>query len=66
MKNPLSPALQRIKGFKKEIREKGFKQTLKDAGWKVAAVIIIYYLIRDTTLYIILPLYLGKSFFSCQ
>lgn len=42
------------------MREK-IKSLYKKYGWKAVAGIIAYYLVRDITLYIILPLYAFHS-----
>ena len=33
----------------------------KRYGWKVGAAIFLYYLVRDTILYIVLPLWIAKE-----
>ena len=49
-------------------RQSGLKKALKimfkKYGWKVGLAIFMYYLIRDVTLYIILPYLIMKGFFS--
>ena len=52
--------LKYIDIYKKE----GSKAAVKAAGWKVVLVIIIYYLVRDITLYIVIPYLVAKGFFS--
>ena len=42
-------------------RKNGFKKTLKKLGWKMILLIVIYYLIRDSILYIIIPYFVGKE-----
>lgn len=42
-------------------REKGLKGVIKRFGWKFFAIFFIYYLVRDVTLYIILPWYLAQK-----
>ena len=37
------------------LKEKGLKGFIKEKGWKIVAIFFLYYLIRDTTLYIIIP-----------
>ncbi len=41
-------------------RKNGFKKTLKKLGWKMILLIVLYYLIRDSILYIIIPYFVGK------
>ena len=40
------------------------KNMFKKYGWKLGLAIFIYYLIRDVTLYIIIPYLLYKGFLS--
>lgn len=47
------------------VRELGFKQYLKTRGKWVFAGIILFYLVRDTTLYIIIPYLVINGFISC-
>lgn len=37
------------------LRSEGLRQTWKKFGWRLAALIFIYYLIRDTLLYLVIP-----------
>lgn len=48
---------------KQVFREGGLKGVIRRYGWKFFAVFFIYYLIRDVTLYILLPLYLANKLF---
>jgi len=34
----------------------GWGGLLRKRGWKLVAVVVVYYLIRDTILYIVIPL----------
>ena len=49
-------------------REFGLKYALKDLfkkyGWKVGVALFFYYLIRDVTLYIIIPYLIYKGLMS--
>lgn len=45
------------------VKREGFKALLKKRGWKVFAVVIGYYTIRDTIVYIVLPLLIAKGIF---
>ena len=42
-------------------KKNGFKKTLKKLGWKMILLIVLYYLIRDSILYIIIPYFVGKE-----
>lgn len=44
-------------------RESGIKGVYKRYGWKIFAAFFIYYLIRDVSLYILLPLYIAGKLF---
>ena len=48
---------ENIKYYKKN----GFKKTIKKLGWKVILLIFMYYLIRDSILYNIIPFLVGKE-----
>ena len=54
--------------LRKNAKESGVKEAIKimfkKYGWKVGLVIFMYYLIRDVTLYIILPYLIMRGFFS--
>jgi hypothetical protein len=45
------------------VKREGFKALIKKRGWKVFAVVIGYYTIRDTIVYIVLPLLIAKGIF---
>ncbi len=47
----------------KKIKNK-FSNLIKKYGWKAFVGIFIYYLIRDVSLYIILPWYVAKNLIS--
>ena len=49
---------------KKSGLRQAIKMMFKKYGWKVGLAIFMYYLIRDVTLYIILPYLIMKGFFS--
>lgn len=44
------------------LREKGLKGFIKAKGWKVVVAIFLYYLIRDSLLYIVIPLMIAQGF----
>ena len=54
--------------LRKNAKESGVKEAIKimfkKYGWKVGLAIFMYYLIRDVTLYIILPYLILRGFFS--
>lgn len=45
-------------------RYNGFKKTIKRYGWKLFAIIFMFYLVRDTILYIIIPYFAMKGIFN--
>lgn len=47
--------------LKATFKEGGFKLVIRKFGWKVFALFFVYYLIRDVTLYILLPWMISKS-----
>jgi len=44
------------------LREKGIKGFLREKGWKVVVAIFVYYLVRDTVLYILIPFFIAQGF----
>ena len=44
-------------------KEHGFRGVLKKHGWKVVAGVFLYYLIRDTILYLVIPFLIAKGIF---
>jgi hypothetical protein len=47
---------------KDTFKQSGFKGVVKRYGWKVFAVFFVYYLVRDVTLYILIPWLIAKHF----
>ena len=41
-----------------------FKELINKYGWKFAIVVFLYYLIRDVSLYILLPWFIAKGMFN--
>lgn len=39
-----------------ERRRLGWKGLFRQRGWKLVALVVVYYLVRDTVLYILIPL----------
>jgi hypothetical protein len=56
---------QRFKGLCQEMttlfKEQGFKAILARFGWKFLIIVFFYYLIRDVTLYILIPYFITKA-----
>ena len=50
-----------------EIRkEGGYFNLLKKKGTKVLVAFILFYLIRDSILYILIPIMIAKGFITCM
>ena len=43
------------------VKKEGFKSLLKKRGWKVFAIVVGYYMVRDTIVYIIIPYLIAKN-----
>lgn len=46
---------------RQEFKKGGFKGVFRRYGWKLFAVFFVYYLVRDVTLYILLPWYIAQK-----
>ncbi|MGZ3769584.1 MAG: hypothetical protein ACXVCR_08020 [Bdellovibrio sp.] len=44
-------------------KESGIKGIIRHFGWKICALFFMYYLIRDLTIYVLLPWYFAKKLF---
>ena len=62
LKNKLIPNF--LKEYIIYYQENGFKKTIQKFGIKLIAIIIIFYFIRDTILYIIIPYFALKGIFN--
>lgn len=63
--------VRKIKGFLKttgmidvaeSLKQNGLRVTIKRYGWKFFAIIFCYYLVRDVTLYIVIPWLIARHF----
>ncbi|WP_347358885.1 hypothetical protein [Bdellovibrio sp.] len=52
---------QVLREAKQVFREGGLKGVIRRYGWKFFAVFFAYYLIRDVTIYILIPWYVAKN-----
>ena len=52
------------KEYRKVLKEKGFKGLVSEYGWKLVLAVIMFYLIRDSILYILIPYLIAKGLFS--
>ncbi len=53
-----------LRTLRKERRDHGWKGLVKIRGWKLVALFVLAYLIRDTVLYILIPLAVIAGFKS--
>lgn len=42
------------------VKERGLRQAFRIHGWKFVALVVAYYLVRDTLIYLILPFAIVK------
>ena len=47
-------------------REGGYKLLLKKKGWTFVLAFFLYYLIRDSILYLLIPYLMLKNIISCS
>lgn len=55
---------QIIRDFRSTLRESGWRGAIQRYGWKLFAVVFVYYIIRDVTLYVILPYLVARPFLA--
>ena len=48
------------------VKKEGIKSFLKQKGWKFFVAFILFYLIRDSILYIIIPYFALKELSGCN
>jgi hypothetical protein len=48
------------------IKKEGFKSFLKQKGWKFLVAFILFYLVRDSILYIIIPYFALTELGACN
>lgn len=46
------------------VKRQGFTTLIRERGWKVVGVVVGYYLVRDTLLYIVIPYLVARGMFS--
>lgn len=44
------------------LKEKGLKGFVKEKGWRIVAAVFLFYLVRDSILYIIIPFMIAQGF----
>ena len=52
------------KEYREVFKEQGFKGLVKKYGWKLVLAVLMYYLIRDSILYILIPYLIAKGLFG--
>tara|TARA_B100000683_G_C12029693_1_gene365732 strand:+ start:223 stop:423 length:201 start_codon:yes stop_codon:yes gene_type:complete len=62
LKNKLIPNF--LKEYIIYYQENGFKKTIQKFGIKLIVTIIVFYFVRDTILYIIIPYFALKGIFN--
>lgn len=50
--------------YTKIYKKDGFKGVLKEGGWRLLVYFFLFYLIRDSILYIIIPYLIVKGFLN--
>ena len=50
--------------YTKIYKQDGFKGVLKEGGWRLLVYFFLFYLIRDTILYIIIPYLIVRGFLN--
>lgn len=54
--------MMEIKSARDVLRKEGLRALFRKYGWKLVAVVVAYYIVRDVTLYILIPTFVFKSF----
>ena len=44
------------------LREQGLRAFVRQKGWKIVVAIFLFYLVRDSVIYIIIPLLIAQGF----
>lgn len=57
---------KKIQEWLGEIKELGIKGFVKKHGWKLVVAVFMYYLIRDSILYILIPYLIINNIITCQ
>lgn len=45
-----------------EFRRGGFRAVIQRFGWKICAGFVVYYLVRDSVLYLLIPYLIARGF----
>ena len=49
------------KEYRRVFKDQGFKGLIKKYGWKLVLAVFMFYLIRDSILYLLLPYLIAKG-----
>lgn len=55
-----------MQGWLADFKELGFKGFFKKRGWKVIMAFVLFYLVRDTILYILIPYLVVNNIIQCE
>jgi hypothetical protein len=44
------------------LRERGLKGFIREKGWKILVAIFIFYLVRDSVVYLLIPFLIAQGF----
>jgi hypothetical protein len=55
MNEPMTALKQSITDIFQTVKTDGVRATFKKHGWRAVALVVGYYLIRDLTLYVLIP-----------
>ncbi|MBX2986580.1 MAG: hypothetical protein KF802_01665 [Bdellovibrionaceae bacterium] len=56
--------LRVLSEVRQTLRESGVRGTFRRYGWKLVAAVFCYYLVRDLTLYVLLPYLVARQFMN--
>ena len=45
------------------VRRQGWRELLRQRGWRFIAAVLAYYIVRDTVLYVLIPLCIARGLF---
>ena len=63
LKNFLKPLF--VREWAGLLRQRGLREFVREKGWRVLAAVILFYLVRDSILYLLLPYLAAKGVFGC-
>lgn len=55
-----------VSEWRQVIKDGGFKGFIKKKGWKIVVIFFLFYLIRDTILFIIIPYLVYNNLIQCN